>query len=49
VLFIGEIVGSPGVFCVKSLLASLRKERRIDFANADGATGGFGLGKNHAI
>jgi len=51
VLFIGEIVGSPGVFCVKSLLAGFKKEKRIDFviANADGATGGFGIGKNHAV
>ncbi len=51
VLFIGEIVGKAGVFCVKKLLPALRKEREIDFviANAEGATGGFGLGRNHAI
>ncbi len=51
ILFIGEIVGKAGIFCVKSLLPSLRKELHVDFviANGDGATGGFGLGKNHSI
>jgi hypothetical protein len=36
---------------VKSELARLRREHRADFiiANADGATGGFGVGKNHSI
>lgn len=51
ILFIGEIVGKAGIFCVKSLLPRLRAERKIDFviADAEGTTGGFGLGKNHAI
>ncbi len=51
ILYIGEIVGSSGVFCVKSTLASLKGERGIDFVVAcgDGATGGFGIGKNHSI
>jgi metallophosphoesterase (TIGR00282 family) len=51
VLFIGEIVGKCGVFCVKKLLPGIRRELDVDvvIANADGATGGFGLGKNHAI
>jgi len=51
VLFIGEIVGKSGVWCVKELLPKLKKERAIDFVIADGegATGGFGIGKNHAI
>lgn len=51
VLFIGEIVGKAGIFCVKHVLPKLRAERQIDFvvANAEGTTGGFGLGKNHAI
>ncbi|HEQ72414.1 MAG TPA: YmdB family metallophosphoesterase [Spirochaetia bacterium] len=50
-LFIGEIVGKCGVFCVKKLLPKLKAEKRIDFviANGDGATGGFGIGKNHSI
>ena len=51
ILLIGEIVGKAGVYTVKSLLPDLKKELGADFviANADGATGGFGLGKNHAI
>ncbi|MBN2352305.1 MAG: YmdB family metallophosphoesterase [Spirochaetales bacterium] len=51
VLFIGEIVGKCGVFTVKHLLPKLKKELGIDFvvANGDGATGGFGIGRNHAI
>jgi len=51
VLFIGEIVGKCGVFCVKKLLPKIKKKHSIDLvvANADGATGGFGIGKNHAI
>jgi metallophosphoesterase (TIGR00282 family) len=51
VLFLGEIVGSSGVFCVKTLLNTIKEEKGIDFVagNADGATGGFGIGKNHSI
>jgi len=51
VLYIGEIVGKAGVFCVKNLLPALREEKGVDFviANGEGATGGFGLGKNHSI
>ncbi|MFP4331399.1 MAG: TIGR00282 family metallophosphoesterase [Alkalispirochaetaceae bacterium] len=51
VLFLGEIVGKSGVFCVKQRLKELRESLSVDcvIANGDGATGGFGLGKNHAI
>ena len=51
VAFLGEIVGKAGVLCVKQLLPDLVKEKKIDFviANGEGATGGFGLGKNHSI
>ncbi len=51
ILFIGEIVGKAGHFTLKHLLKDFVSEREIDFviANANGATGGFGLGKNHAI
>ena len=51
VLFIGEIVGKAGHFVLKTDLKDLMSEKKIDFviANANGATGGFGLGKNHAI
>lgn len=51
ILYLGEIVGKAGIYCVKSELNRLRREHRIDFviANGDGATGGFGIGKNHSI
>jgi 2',3'-cyclic-nucleotide 2'-phosphodiesterase len=51
VLYIAEIVGKAGVFCVKSLLPVLREEKRPHFvvANGDGATGGFGIGRGHAV
>ncbi|MBN1686177.1 MAG: YmdB family metallophosphoesterase [Spirochaetales bacterium] len=51
VAFLGEIVGKAGVYCVKQLLPELIRQRELDFviANAEGATGGFGLGKNHSI
>lgn len=50
VLFVADVVGKAGVFCVKSLLADLRRTHQVDLtiANCDGATGGFGLGKRHA-
>ena len=51
VLFIGEIVGKSGVWCLKELLPKIKKEQAIDFviAESEGATGGFGIGKNHSI
>ena len=51
VLFLGEIVGKSGVWCVKELLPKVKKEHAVDFVIADGegATGGFGIGKSHAI
>ncbi|GMO47344.1 MAG: TIGR00282 family metallophosphoesterase [Termitinemataceae bacterium] len=50
VLYVAEIVGKAGVFTFKKALPSLIKEYGIDFviANADGATGAKGLGKQHA-
>ncbi len=50
VLYIAEIVGKAGIWCVKSLLPKLRKELSADviIANADGATGAHGLGRQHA-
>lgn len=50
VLFLGEIVGKPGITCVKSL-RKYRTEHQVDLvvANGEGATGGFGLGKAHAL
>ncbi len=51
ILYLGEIVGKSGVYCVKQLLPALKSERAVDFviANGEGATGGFGIGKNHSI
>jgi 2',3'-cyclic-nucleotide 2'-phosphodiesterase len=51
ILYVGEIVGKAGVFTVKKLLPSAKRELRIDFAigNADSATGGAGLGRQHAV
>jgi 2',3'-cyclic-nucleotide 2'-phosphodiesterase len=45
VLFIGDIVGSPGRDAVKALVPSLREEYRLDFviANAENAAAGSGI------
>ncbi|MFO8065850.1 MAG: TIGR00282 family metallophosphoesterase [Spirochaetota bacterium] len=51
ILFAGEIVGKAGVYCIKKLIPKLRTEYDVNLviANGDGTTGGFGIGKNHAI
>jgi metallophosphoesterase (TIGR00282 family) len=45
ILFIGDIVGSPGREAVKQLLPQLKKEYGLDFviANAENAAGGSGI------
>jgi metallophosphoesterase (TIGR00282 family) len=50
VLYIAEIVGKAGQHALKKGLIALRKRLAFDFviACADGATGGNGLGRNHA-
>ena len=50
ILYIAEIVGKAGIYALKKCLPELKKEKKPDFviANADGATGGNGLGRNHA-
>lgn len=50
-VYIAEIVGKGGIFAVKKLLPALRSRYTPDIivANADGATGGAGLGKAHAL
>ncbi|MDR1863778.1 MAG: YmdB family metallophosphoesterase [Treponema sp.] len=50
VLYIAEIVGKAGIYAFKKALPELKKRENIDFviACADGATGGNGLGRNHA-
>lgn len=51
ILYVAEIVGKAGVFTVKKLLPRLKKELAVDFTigNADSATGGAGLGRQHAV
>jgi metallophosphoesterase (TIGR00282 family) len=50
VLYIAEIVGKAGIYALKMALGELKKKKKPDFviAGADGATGGNGLGRNHA-
>ena len=50
VLYIAEIVGKAGVYALKTALGELKKQKKADFiiADADGVTGGNGLGRNHA-
>jgi metallophosphoesterase (TIGR00282 family) len=45
ILFIGDIVGSPGRQAVKELVPKLREEFKLDFiiANAENAAGGSGI------
>jgi len=45
ILFIGDIVGSPGRDAIRQLLPELKKEYRLDFviANAENAAGGSGI------
>jgi metallophosphoesterase (TIGR00282 family) len=51
ILFLGEIVGRPGIHALKGGLKPLKESHGIDFvvANGEGATNGYGLGKNHAL
>ena len=50
ILYIAEIVGKAGIYALKKCLPELKNEKKPDFtiACADGATGGNGLGRNHA-
>jgi len=50
ILYIAEIVGKAGIYALKKCLPDIKKEKNPDFiiACADGATGGNGLGRNHA-
>jgi len=45
ILFIGDIIGSPGREAVRELLPELQKEYKLDFvvANAENAAGGSGI------
>ncbi|MDR0313088.1 MAG: YmdB family metallophosphoesterase [Treponema sp.] len=50
ILYIAEIVGKAGVYAYKKALPEIKSQKKPDFiiACADGATGGNGLGRNHA-
>ena len=50
ILYIAEITGKAGVYALKKCLPQFLKEKKCDFiiACADSATGGNGLGRNHA-
>ncbi len=51
ILYVAEIVGKAGVFTVKKVLPQAIRDLRVDFVigNADSATGGAGLGRQHAV
>jgi metallophosphoesterase (TIGR00282 family) len=51
ILYIAEIVGKAGVFTVKKLLPAAIRDLQVDFVigNADSATGGAGLGRQHCV
>lgn len=50
ILYISEIVGKAGIWCVKTSLPLLKMTEKPDLviANGDGATGSYGLGRQHA-
>jgi len=51
ILYVAEIVGKAGVFTVKKLLPAAVRDLGADFVigNADSATGGAGLGRQHCV
>ena len=51
ILALGEIVGKPGIYAAKNGIKTIKAEKEIDFiiACGEGATGGFGIGKNHSL
>jgi metallophosphoesterase (TIGR00282 family) len=50
ILFVGDIVGSAGRRVIRSMLADLRRELRVDFVvlNGENASGGIGITPKHA-
>ena len=50
IMYIAEIVGKAGVYAFRKVLPELKRQYPWDFliSCADGATGGNGLGRNHA-
>ncbi len=51
ILWVGEPVGSPGVFTLRYMLKEVQKRYSVDFTvvQADSCTNGQGLGKTHAF
>jgi metallophosphoesterase (TIGR00282 family) len=51
VLYVAELVGKAGVFAFKKAINKLKNQDPYDFLRvcADGATGGNGLGRSHAV
>jgi len=51
VLFLGEVAGRSGIAAITTGLKDLRSELGADYVIccAEGATGGFGVGKQHAV
>jgi len=51
ILFLGEIVGRPGIAVLKKALANLKQQYSIDYTigNGEGTTNGFGIGTAHSI
>ncbi|MDR2729399.1 MAG: YmdB family metallophosphoesterase [Treponema sp.] len=51
ILYVAELVGKAGVYTFKNALSELRTHYPWDFmiVCADGATGGNGLGRSHAV
>jgi len=50
ILYIAEVVGKAGIYAVKKGLGPLKEKYKAEFTvlNGNGATGGNGLGRNHA-
>ncbi|MBU0936112.1 MAG: YmdB family metallophosphoesterase [Spirochaetes bacterium] len=51
IVYIAELVGRGGIFAVKKMLPQLRRQwsPHLLIANVNGATGGSGVGKAHAL
>ncbi|MGD8115134.1 MAG: TIGR00282 family metallophosphoesterase, partial [Sphaerochaetaceae bacterium] len=51
IVFLGEIVGKPGLHVIKKGLKGLKEETGADYvvANAEGVTNGFGIGHIHSV
>jgi len=50
ILYVAEVVGKAGIYALKKALPELKEREKVDFTLVcgDAATGGNGLGRNHA-